>query len=312
MAIKNKRIVVTGGAGFIGTNLIEDLAKANEVVALDNMHTGKAENLKHAMAKYGVKLVKGDSGKIEKAMKKPDLIFHLGMYSASPMYKAHNEYLAEVVKEAEELFKYAASNDIKVVFASTSSIYNGHKPPHKETMIPVVTDFYTEARIAVERLAELYSKMYDLDVVGLRFFSVYGPHEESKGKYANLITQFLWDAMKGKRPVIYGDGSQARDFIYVADIVEALTKAATSQKTKSYDIINAGTSKSYTLNEMVRMLSAASGFEIRPKYITNPVKNYVQTTKADTTKAKRILNFSAKYTLQMGLKETVGYYKRLR
>jgi UDP-glucose 4-epimerase len=309
MAIKNRRIIVTGGAGFIGTNLVESIAKHNEVVVLDNMYTGKAENLKDAVVKYGVKIVRGNSGKVEAAMKRPDLIFHLGMYSSAPMYKGHNEYLADVVRDGVELFRYAAANDIGVAFASTSSIYNGHRPPHRETMVPIVTDFYTEARIAIERLAELYCKMCGLNAIGLRFFSVYGPHEESKGNYANLVSQFIWEAMRGKQPVVYGDGTQARDYIYVADVIDALTKAA--ERTKGYDMVNVGTGRSYSVNEMIKRLAIASGCEIRPKYVRNPVKNYVQITKADTSKAKKVIGFSAKYTLDRGLRETVRYYKQL-
>ena len=310
MPINGKRILVTGGAGFIGTNLVEAMASGNEVTVLDNMHTGKEENIKPLISEYGVNLVKGSSGSAETAMKDPDIIFHLGMYSSAPMYKEHNEYLSEVVADAVKLFRYAAAKRIKVVFASTSSIYNGHKPPHRESMVPFVTDFYTEARIAVERLAELYSKMHGLSAVGLRFMSVYGPHEESKGRYANLISQFLWDGIAGKEPVVYGDGSQERDFIYVKDIVSALETAAQFSAAQ-YAVFNAGTGKSYSLNKMIERLNAVAGLAIKPKYIKNPVANYVQVTQADTEKAEKELGFRARYGLDEGLKETFEYYSNI-
>jgi UDP-glucose 4-epimerase len=162
-------------------------------------------------------------------------------------------------------------------------------------------DFYTEARYAMERLAMLYYQLYGVESIGLRFFSVYGPKEECKKNYANLVSQFIWAMNKNEQPVIFGDGSQKRDFIYVRDVVHACLLSMTS-KTEC-DVFNVGTGRCYTLNELVDLLNRLLNISIEPKYVENPIKNYVQNTLADTTKANEELGFVAEYTLEEGIKE---------
>jgi UDP-glucose 4-epimerase len=305
MEIKGKRIIITGGAGFIGSNLAAVLAKDNEVVAIDNMHTGSEANLENSAGKGAVRLVKADSADIEKAGIKPDIIFHLGMPSSSPMYKEDNYLVSEVVRGAIGVYRFAMKSGARVVFASTSSVYNGNQTPYTESQQLKVTDFYTEARITVERLAELYHGLYGMDAIGLRLFSVYGPHEESKKGYANLVSQFIWSMKKGESPVVYGDGSQTRDFTYVDDIVDAFIKAA---GTNGFDIFNAGTGKSFSLNELVSKLGTAMGVDTKPKYISADMSNYVMRTMADTGKAEKTLGFKAKNSLDDGIRKLVEYY----
>lgn len=298
-SIKGKKIIVTGGAGFIGSNLVEDLCKDNKVYVLDNMHTGSKANLTYAMKSGNVTLIEDDSKNIGKHMLDADLVFHLGMYSASPMYREKPTRVAEVVEGAINVLEYARKNGSQVVYVSTSSIYNGIRPPHREDIIPKVTDYYTEGRIAGERMAELYNKLYGVNVAAMRFFSVYGRHEEAKAGYANLISQFLWAMKKGKQPEIYGDGEQRRDFIYAGDVVDALKRASSI---KGFEIFNVGTGVNYSLNELVDKLNKELGTKIKPKYLEMPVKNYVMETKADTTKAEKKLGFKAKVSLEEGLK----------
>lgn len=297
--IKGKKIIVTGGAGFIGSNLVEDLCRDNKVYVLDNMHTGSKSNLVTAMKSGNVTLIEDDSKNISKHMLQADLVFHLGMYSASPMYREKPTRVAEVIESAISVLEYARANTCPVVYVSTSSIYNGIKPPHREDIIPKVTDYYTEGRIEGERMAELYNKLYGVDVAAMRFFSVYGKHEEAKAGYANLITQFLWAMKKGKQPEIYGNGEQRRDFIYAGDVVDALKKASAI---KGFEVYNVGTGVNYSLNEMVAKLNGVLGTKIKPKYLEMPVKNYVMETKADTSKAEKKLGFKAKVSLDEGLR----------
>ena len=306
MAIRNKTIIVTGGAGFIGSNIVERLAAENRVIVLDNMFTGSPANLRAAMKAGSVSLVRRDSSEIACIKARPDLIMHLGMYSSTPMYKEDNYRVAEVLRGAISVFRYAVRNRAPVVFASSSSVYNGNTPPYRESLSLKVTDFYTEARIGVERLAELYSGLYGLDATGLRLFSVYGRHEEAKKQYANLVSQFLWAVKQGKPPVIYGDGSQTRDFTFVDDVVEAFVRASSR---KGFNLYNVGTGRSYDMKELIRKLERHTGRKIRPKFIKMPVKNYVMFTLADTAKARRELGFTAKYDLDMGIRNLVDYYK---
>ena len=296
--MKDKKILVTGGAGFIGSNLVSALHKDNDVVVLDNLHTGKKDNL-NELLKEGVKFVKGDSKEVKTLRDDFDYIFHLGIYSASPMYRNNPGLVGEVVEGITNILEYCKETKIPLVFASTSSIYNGIEPPHREDIIPGVTDFYTEARIACERLGELYSKLYDINVAAIRFFSVYGYNDFGKGSYANLVTQFMLSMMKEERPVIYGDGEQRRDFVFVSDVVDALLRASAI---RGFGVYNAGTGKNYSLNEAVEKLQKITGRKIKPKHIKMPVKNYVMVTQADTSKAKKELGFSAKINLDKGIK----------
>lgn len=298
MDISGKNIVVTGGAGFIGSNLVERLAKSNKVTVVDNMHTGSEKNLETAMATGNVKLVRMDSKEISKVGFAPDIIFHLGMYSSTPMYKEDPHRVGEVVDGAISVLEFARASKAKLVIASTSSIYNGHPTPYKEGLLPEVSDFYTEARYAVERLAELYGKLYGVDSVCLRLFSVYGPHEEAKKKFANLVSQFMWSMRKGKSPLIYGDGTQTRDFTYVDDTVEAFVKAV---GVKGFDVFNVGTGKSYTMNELIDRLNKHMNTSIKPTYTPIDSSNYVMHTLADPAKAAKVLGFRAKYTLDDGI-----------
>lgn len=297
-------IIVTGGAGFIGSNLVEALSKDNSVIVLDNLHTGSRDNISGPV-RSGVKFLKKDARDIGEIKEKVSCIYHLGFYSASPMYRENPHLVAEVIDGMISVLELARKNDCPVVFSSTSSIYNGIKPPHREDVIPGVTDYYTEGRIEAERLSELYYRLYGLNVSAMRFFSVYGFHEDAKHGYANLATQFMKAMIKKEQPVIYGDGTQRRDFVFVTDVVDALLKASTS---KGFEVYNVGSGVNYSLNELVDKINKLLGSSISAKYIEMPVKNYVMETLADTTKASRKLGFKAKIDLDSGLRTLAKYY----
>lgn len=303
--MKGKRIIVTGGAGFIGSNLVQKLVDNNEVLVVDNLHTGSIENLKDSEGD-NLRFLKLDVRNFSTIDFDADVIFHLGFYSASPMYRENPGIVGEVVSGMISILDYAKERGSRIVFSSTSSIYNGVKPPQREDIIPQVTDLYTEARIACERLGNLYWKLHGVNVSAMRFFSVYGNHERSKGGYANLATQFMIDMKGGKRPVIYGDGSQRRDFVFATDVCDALIKASDHN---GFDVFNVGYGVNYSLNELVEKINSILKTSIEPEYIEMPVKNYVMETLADTSKAERILNFKAKVDLDHGLRMIADYYR---
>lgn len=298
------KILVTGGLGFIGSNICERLVNdEHEVVALDNMHTGREENVDSIKGK--IRIVKKSSGEIASLNEKFDAILHQGVYSSSPMYKENPHLTAKVIDEWISILEFAKKNPCRLVWASSSSVYNGHAPLHREGMDIKITDFYTEGRYAMERIAKLYSDFYGVHSVGLRYFSVYGPHEKSKGKYANLVTQFLWDIKAGRAPVILGDGKQSRDFVFVADVVEANMRALNFKET---GIFNVGTGKTTPLNEVVSLLNEKLGKSVKPKYEENRIKNYVAVTQADTKKAEEMLGFRAKTHLEQGVEKLIASY----
>ena len=140
---------------------------------------------------------------------------------------------------------------------------------------------------------------FKLETVTLRYFSTYGMGENSKGEYSSVIWKFIESIRNGKKPVIYGDGEQRRDFVFVSDVVDALQKASSA---RGFNVYNVGTGKSYSLNEAVERLQKVTGRKIKPKYVRMPVKNYVMVTQADTSKAKREIGFSARVALDKGLK----------
>jgi len=297
------KILVTGGAGFIGSNLVEELVRENSVIVLDNFHSGNLENLKKEKDK--IEFIEGSCNNISKLrLPKVDIIFHLGIPSSSPMYKQNPLLVGEAINGNISVFEYAKKEKVnKVIFASSSSLYNGLKPPHTENMDVKVTDYYTEARLGIERIAKLYNVLFGIKSAGLRFFSVYGPKEKSKGKYANIVSQFLWEMETGKAPIIYGDGKQTRDFVYVKDVIQACLLLM--KKDFEYEIFNVGTENAHSFNDVVDILNHKLNSNLKPIYIEMPVKNYVDHTLADTKKIKS-LGYKSEYSLEEGIDEIIS------
>jgi len=210
------------------------------------------------------------------------------------------------VKGFLNIMKVARERDIPVVYASTSSLYSGCSPRTGD-MVVRPGSFYKYSFYAREGIASLYAELHGVRSVELRYFSVYGPGEEHKEGFANNISQFIWEMMKGKSPVIYGDGTQTRDFIFVDDVVEANILAM--RPDLKGEVVNVGTGVSTSFNKLVRMLNEALWTSIKPVYVPNPIKNYVMHTMADTEKARRILKFEAKIDLREGIRRTLEYYE---
>ena len=294
-------ILVTGGAGFIGSNLVEALLKdGQDVVVLDNMHTGSQANLEGLEG--SLKLIRASCNDLPSLDLQPESIYHLGIPSSSPMYKANPLLVGQAINGFISVLETARRSGSRLVYASSSSLYSGLLPPHREDMTIAVTDYYTEARLAMERLAELYHRLFGVPSAGMRFFSVYGPREESKKQYANMVSQFLWQMRRGEVPVIYGDGSQTRDFTHVHDVVRALRLAMASEY---QGILNVGTGRACSFNEVIGMINAQLGTDIKQNYIENPIKNYVRDTLADTSKCREALGFQARISLEEGIRGLV-------
>jgi len=303
------KYLVTGGAGFIGCSIALWLRKeGHQVVAADDLSLGVRENL------GAVHLERGDvrdKAFVEWLAEDVDGIFHEAAKSSAPMFSPDpREGLDVNIIGFTNVLEVARRYDLPVVYATTSSVYSRCPPPHSESQQVVPGSFYEMSMVTREGLARLYTDLYGMSLVGLRYFSVYGPHEQHKGKYANNISQFLWAMAKGERPVIYGDGSQTRDFTYVDDVVEANILAMRSRLRG--EILNVGTGTSHSFNSIVERLNAALGTKVAPRYVKNPLKNYVAHTLAETSKAERLLVFRAKVGVDEGIRRTVKYYSSLK
>lgn len=299
------RILVTGGAGFIGSSLVRELCKNHEVVVFDNMFLGSEKSLEGCDAT----LTKGDitdAEAVSKASAGCDVIFNEAAASSSPMFKDDlRRCVAVNVDGFVNVMNAAKDNGIgRVIYASTSSIYGNSPSPLREDMKCVPVNMYASTKLMNEHIALLFGMENGIDTVGLRYMSVYGPGEEPKGIFANLVSQFLWTMKKGGRPVIYGDGSQTRDFTYVKDVVKANIMAMESG-CKS-EIFNVGTGVETSLNGVVGILNNILGTDIEPEYVRNEVKNYISTQRADMSKIRKAVGFEPEFGLERGIRDILN------
>ena len=299
-------IVVTGGAGFIGSNIaLMLLNMGKEVAIIDNFMTG-SRDAAEVLRGRGAKVIEGEASKLVE-LDDVEAILHLGIPSSSPMYREDPSLVSSSLGEFIEIIEYARKRDLSLIYASTSSLYNGIDPPHREDALIKPMDLYTEARYFMERISSVYQSLYGVRSVGLRLFSVYGPNERQKGRYANVASQMIWAAMEGKPFIIFGDGNQTRDFIHVRDVARAFIIAMEAGVS---GIFNVGTGVETSFRELASII--AEKLPLRLEFRPNPIKNYVYRTCADTSLAEEELGFRAEVELRRGIEELIEAYKEDR
>jgi len=303
------RVLVTGGAGFIGSTIAAALVRKGEDVAvLDNFSLGRAYELSDV--RRDVTVLRGDIRKpsdVRKAFSGVEQVYHLASASSAPMYEPdpRKATLATVNGFLNVLEEARARGVGSIVYASSSSLYAATPPPHREDARVSPVSFYTAAKLAKEHYAAVYSRAYGMRIAAMRFFSVYGPRERHKERYANVVTQFLWKMRRGERPVIFGDGSQTRDYIYSEDVARCCLLAMGK---KADGVFNVGTGKAHSFNETVGVLNRVLVTRIAAAHVKNPIGNYVAHTLADTRKSRETLGFTAAYSFEQGVRECAREY----
>jgi UDP-glucose 4-epimerase len=299
------RALITGGAGFIGSHLAEELAmQGNDVVILDNMSSGKKENLKGIK----VKLYKGDvrnMSHVLKASKGCDCIFHMAAI-VSVQASIVDPFETEQVNALGTLnvLEAARENKVrKVVFSSSAAIYGDEvKLPAVESSPPQPISPYGITKMLGEYYCKVYANIHGIDTCVLRYFNVYGPRQDARSPYSGVLAIFMKLIKDGKSPIVFGDGTQTRDFVYVKDVVRA-NMLASKAKTHG-DAFNVATGKESSLNDLVRILSKIHKKSIRPTH-EPPRPGDIVRSVADVRKAKKI-GFKAEYSLEQGLIKTIG------
>ncbi|RDZ63861.1 nucleoside-diphosphate sugar epimerase [Haloferax sp. Atlit-12N] len=300
-----KRVLVTGGAGFIGSNLANSLAEDNDVIAIDDLYLGTPENLDDAVEFHDMTVLDDDL-----PTEGVDVVFHLAALSS---YKMHEENPTKGARVNIEGFVNTVEQARKdgcdtVVYATTSSIYGSRTEPSPEDMPVESRTGYEASKLGRERYAEYFHHHYDMQLAGMRFFSVYqgfGGAEEHKGEFANTVAQFTDKIANGESPELFGDGSQTRDFTHVDDIVRGIELAADE---RLQGIYNLGTAESYSFNEMVDMINEVLGTDVEPEYVENPFEVYVHDTKADYSKIHEATGWEPEISFEEGVERVCEPY----
>jgi UDP-glucose 4-epimerase len=303
--------IVTGGAGFIGSHLAEELAGRHEVTILDNLSTGKRENVSSFVEQENVSFVEGsvtDRALLEELFDGADGIFHQAaqIYVQQSIEDPARTHEVNVTGTLNVLLAARACNIRKVVCASSAAIYGDHPAlPKSEEMMPDPLTPYAASKLAGENYGKVFSGLYSLQTVFLRYFNVFGPRQDPESQYAAVIPKFITRLLAGNSPVIYGDGLQSRDFIFVGDVVRANIMAMDSDAVGVYNIARG---ERISLNELVSLMSSYFGKQIDPVY-ADSLPGDVRHSVADISKAAGAFDFNPDYQMMDALKETIEWFR---
>jgi len=300
------KYLVTGGAGFIGSHLVDRLIEQNnKVVVIDNLSTGKKENLNPKADFYQFDIC--DLEKIKPLFKGINYVFHLAAIPRVPISIEDPVGTSRVnILGTINVFKAAVDSGVKrIVFASSSSIYGDQKKfPLKENMTPNPMSPYGLQKLVGEQMAKMFVNLYGIQIVCLRYFNVYGPRIDFNSDYSLVLGKFLRLKTQGKPLTIFGDGEQSRAFCYIDDVIEANIKASTSKKIKGGEIINIGQEKSYSINSLAGMIGG------KIKYLP-PRSGDPRHTQADVGLAAELLDWKPKIDFVAGVQKTKEWFEKL-
>ncbi len=303
--------LVTGGAGFVGSHIIEALVeKGEDVRVLDNFSTGKEENISPFAGR--IEILKGDVRDAllcEHAMKGVEYVVHLAALHEVPrsVEQPLETHEINVTGILNLLIAAKGASVRRFVYASSSAVY-GDSPvlPRVEESVSPVSSPYAASKMAGEHYCRLFSSLYGLETVSLRYFNLYGPRQDSASQYAGVIPKFVSALLSDTAPTIYGDGEQSRDFLYVKDCVGA-TLAACRTSGISGEVMNIGTGKQTTVNQLCKLIQEILGRRIQPRFDA-PQPGDIRYDYASVNKARRLLSYEPLWDLHRGLEKTVEWY----
>ena len=306
------KYIVTGGAGFIGSHIVENLVQnKHEVVIFDNLFSGTLSNIEPFLKKDTVTFVKGsitDLLLLTKTFEGADGIFHEGAIASVPRSIA-NPVATNEANVTGTLNVLVAARDCgvrKVLFASSSSVYGNTKTlPKCEDMMPHPLSPYAVSKLTGEYYMNVFSEVYGIQTLSLRYFNVFGPRQDPKSQYAAVIPNFITTILNHKSPTVYGDGGQTRDFTYVKDVVQANIRAMES---KAQGVFNVAYCKRIDLIELASMIMEITGIAV-PLAYEPPRTGDVRDSLADISRAQDAFGYFPEYTVKTGLMETIEWYR---
>lgn len=314
--LSDHSFVVTGGAGFIGSHLVDYLVSHNakKIVVLDDLSTGNIDNIKPFENYKGLEFIQGsicDKVTCEKAFKGIDYILHEAALCSVPRSIA-NPIATHNVNVSGFLNVLVAARDAgvkRLVYASSSSVYGDSKSlPKKETDQPSPLSPYAVSKYSNELYASVFARNYGMSLAGLRYFNIFGPRQNPFGQYAAAIPLFVTALMQNKAPVIYGDGSQTRDFTFIENVVQANIKALFAGSAVNGQVFNVACGDQVSVNELFGMLAAFANSKITPTYQPSRLGD-VKDSKAAIEKAKDLLGYTPEVFFKEGVETTWKWFK---
>jgi nucleoside-diphosphate-sugar epimerase len=306
------RYLVTGGAGFIGSNMVDELVRrGNDVTVLDDLSTGKEANLAGVRNKVDFRAGSiTDLETVQAACRGMDYVVHLAARTSVPK-SVVDPLDTNRVNIDGTLNVLVAARDAKVrrfVYAASSSAY-GETPtlPKVETMPPEPISPYGVTKYVGELYAQVFGRVYGLENASVRYFNVFGPRQDPTSQYSGVLSRFMLAVIAGEPPVIYGDGEQSRDFTYIDNVVDETLRACEARGA-SGKIFNGGTGARITLNEVLKLLEKISGKKIRAKY-DPPRAGDIRDSQADISLARKVLGYEPRVLFEEGLQRTWEWYE---
>lgn len=307
--MKNKNIIITGGLGFIGSHIADELIEDNNVTIIDNLSSGKVENLKNP-SHENLTIIKNNLNDVnlDEILIDTDYIFHLAAMASVPLsvndpIKCNDNNVNSTIK----LLTAAKNQNVKkVIFSSSSAVYgNNTNTPLKESELMTPTSPYAASKATCELYLQAFKESYGLKSIALRYFNVFGPKQDKNSQYAAVIPNFIDAILNNKNPIIYGDGQQTRDFIFVKDVAKANISAAKSNYTQP---VNIATGKKLTINRLYEIIANSLDSDLKPTYVDKR-KGDITHSIANIDKMSKI-NFKSDYSnFEKQINKTIQWFK---